>query len=221
MMHYNTFSARLHRYLQLYDSGLKKQANAEIADTVRQVSSLPDDLQNSILFTFLSDYLDNQQWEQLRKRGNADIPYALKEYIRLWITPRCETSNMPELRWYYELFRNDRYGSRQASVYLNQAYASPECDQKTTDLLFDSYTDTLAWGAHHFPEGCILTPETVSCCFQKCEEIRSEKPVSAHLIQQYHYYKALYKSYEQYKADGRTIPFEDYLRHSGLNFPYR
>ena len=46
---------------------------------------------------------------------------------------------MPELRWYYELYRNDHIGYEFATKYLEHAYLSNECDQKTVDMLFDSY----------------------------------------------------------------------------------
>ena len=89
---------------------------------------------------------------------------------------------MPECRWYYELFRNHKQGYQAVVKYLEIAYSSMKCDQKTIDLLFDSYLDILGWGAHHFPDGCIIEDNTIVDCFQKCEDILKEKTVSERLI---------------------------------------
>ena len=39
-------------------------------------------------------------------------------------------------RWYYELYKHHRIGVYIALKYLEYAYLSDECDQKTVDLLF-------------------------------------------------------------------------------------
>ena len=86
-----------------------------------------------------------------------------------------------------------------------------KCDQKTIDLLFDSYLDILGWGAHHFPDGCIIEDNTIVDCFQKCEDILKEKTVSERLINQLNYYRILYECYNRYVDDGRKRKYEDYL----------
>ncbi len=142
------------------------------------------------MFQFLTEYCDQEIWSDLKRRGNGDIPFALKEFVRAWITERCEKKNMPELRWYYEMFRNDRIGYKYATEYLQDAYNSDKCDQKTVDLLFDSFLDLLAWGTHHFPDGCIIEKSTQNNAFEKCESILKEKNVSEHLVHRLYYLKA-------------------------------
>ena len=219
-MTYTDLSENLNNYLEIYKSGLKKQANAKISEIVSYISDLPNNDRDSILFRFLSDYCDNHIWDSLKQRGNGDIPYHLKEYILSWLTPRCEEKKMPELRWYYEMFVHHKVGYEYALKYLECAYLSKECDQKTVDLLFDSYIDTLAWGAHHFPDGCIIEAETKNFCIQKCEEILNEKQVSEHLVYQLKYYKILYMCYEKYVKDGRTEDFDNYLNEANIDFYY-
>lgn len=219
-MIYRDFSNRLSSYLDIYRKGLKKQANAEMSAIVSYLRGLSNDDQDYVLFKFLSDYCDNDIWDSLKQRGNGDIPYELKEYIRLWITPRCEEKKMPELRWYYELYKNHRIGCQFAMKYLEYAYSSKECDQKTIDLLFDSYLNTLGWGAHHFPDGCIIEDKTIDFCIQKCEELLNEKPVSDYLVNQLQYYKTLYACYEKYVEDGRKKDFDDYLSEANIDIYY-
>ena len=219
-MNYDHFSSRLTAYLLLYEKGLKKQANAEMKKTAAWLRDLSAAQQNSILHRFLSEYCDSAAWDRLHQRGNGDMPYALKESILSWLTPRCEAKHMPELRWYYELYRNHPTGIRYAVNYLDDAYASPECDQKTVDLLFDSFVDELGWGAHHFPDGCILEKAEAEHCIQQCKIILTEHTVSEYLIHRFRYYQMLYACYEQYTADGKTRDFQAYLKESDIDAYY-
>ena len=109
-MVYCDFSNSLYKYLDIYHNGLKKLANKEMQAIVGHLREMSDENQDEILTQFLSDYCDSDVWDTLKDRGNADIPYELKEYILMWITPRCEEKKMPECRWYYELFRNHKQG---------------------------------------------------------------------------------------------------------------
>ena len=218
-MNYNEFCCEINNYLNLYSSGLTKQANAKIKMIVSGIKSLPDTDQDIVLFQFLSDYCDNNIWDSLKHRGNGDMPYELKEYILSWLTLRCEEKKMPELRWYYELFINHRIAYKYAVQYLEDAYRSNACDQKTIDLLYDSYISKLAWGAHHFPDGCIIEKATISDCIQQCETIMNEKTVSRHLIEELRYFKTLYTCFDKFEADGRKTSFQVYLSEAGIQFP--
>ena len=62
---------------------------------------------------------------------------------------------MPHLRLAYqictrvlrELDRNEL---------LRSAYRHERCDARTAELYFCVLLDALDWGAHHFPEGCLI-----------------------------------------------------------------
>lgn len=200
--------------------GLKKQANAEMKSVVCYLNSLSNSDVDCIMHQFLSEYCDCIIWNSLKERGNGDIPFALKEFIRLWLIPRCEEKKMPELRWYYELYRNDPIGYQFAVKYLEDAYLSNECDQKTVDMLFDSYLDILGWGSHHFPNGYIIEKTTKEESIQNCERISKEKNVSEYLMQRLQYYKILYSCYDKYVEDGKTRDFDAYLTEANIDFYY-
>ena len=89
-MVYCDFSNSLYQYLDIYRNGLKKLANKEMQAIVEHLRETAEEQQDEILTQFLSDYCDSDIWDSLKERGNRDIPYELKEYILLWITPRCE-----------------------------------------------------------------------------------------------------------------------------------
>lgn len=219
-MLYKEFINGLNCYLELYGKGLKKQANKEIENMVICLKGCDDDEVDSILFRFLTEYCDKEKWSAIENRGNADIPFSLKEFIRTWLTSRCEKKSMPELRWYYEMFYNDRIGYKYATRYLEEAYHSEKCDQKTVDMLFYSYVDILAWGAHHFPDECIIEQSVQDNAVENCESIMKEKSVSEYLVQQFYYYKALYICYAKYEEGGKVGDFEEYCKDNELVFHY-
>ncbi|WP_232037865.1 hypothetical protein [Campylobacter showae] len=39
---------------------------------------------------------------------------------------------------------------------LRRAYRHERCDAYTVELYFCMLLDALDWGAHHFPEGCLI-----------------------------------------------------------------
>ena len=111
-------------YLEIYIKGLKKQANAKMKEVVCNLHNTSNGDLDYIMHRFLSEYCDTGIWNNLKERGNGDIPFALKEFIRIWLTPRCEEKKMPELRWYYELYR---MGSPSFS---RSMYYSKECKRR-------------------------------------------------------------------------------------------
>ncbi len=216
-MLYADFVNKLNQYIEIYNKGLKKQANAMMKETVCQLKSMADSDVDNIIYNFLFEYCDSDVWDVLKERGNGDIPYDLKEFIRIWLTPRCEEKKMPELRWYYQMYHNDRIGYKFADKYLADAYSSDKCDQKTVDMKFNSYLDILGWGAHHFPDGCIIENSDRDNCIKNCEKIMRENTVSEHLLNELQYYKILYACYEKYEKDGRIRDFDTYLKEGNLN----
>jgi hypothetical protein len=160
---------------------------------------------------FVKNLCDSEELDFIKKRGNADIPFALKCCVEEWLLKRCLKHNMPELRWYYEIFRNDVKGSENAIEFLQEAYQSSKCDEKTVNLLLNSELDFLGWGAHHFPQGCIIDDNARKQSFERCFEIIKNKKADKKLIEELRYYEKLYSSYDKYVSDGRIKNFEEYL----------
>ena len=152
-MNYKEFFNELINYNEFYHKGLKKQANNHIKNVAEKINNLNEENKNEILYNFVKNLCDSEELDFIKKRGNADIPFALKCCVEEWLLKRCLKHNMPELRWYYEIFRNDVKGSENAVEFLQEAYQSSECDEKTVNLLLNSELDFLGWGAHHFPQG--------------------------------------------------------------------
>ena len=125
---------------------------------------------------------------------------------------------MPELRWFYQLYSQDKTGYQYAFEFLETAYEHQECDPKTVNLLFAAYIETLAWGAHHFPEGCIITSETREDAFRNCKKILTEKHVDNRLQAQLDYYTTLYSCYDNYVNDSKTKDFTRYCDEANLKF---
>ena len=216
-MDYDTFIEGLLYYYQLYDNGLKKQANKYIADYVHTISAWDKQKLNGILFQFVQELCDEKEYDFL-KRGNSRLPYALDIVLRDYLYSECLKNMMPQLRWFYELYRDDKNDCMYAKDMLERAYSSSERDEKTVELLFDSWLDVLGWGAHHFPDGCIITKETMRNAVEKCKKIICENEVDEKLKEELRYYELLYQCYYKYKNEGERRSFQEYCSEANISF---
>lgn len=219
-MSYDTFIQGLLEYYAIYEKGLKKQANKYIEEYVKTMSTWDEKDLNDVLFQFAKELCDDKCYDftEMGKRGNGRIPYALDIFLRDYLYSECLENKMPQLRWFYELYRNDKFGVQYAIEMLERAYAHECCDQKTVELLFLSWIDILDWGAHHFPDGCIITKETMENAVKQCEKIISEKEIDEAFKKQLRYYQILYACYDKYKEEGRVRDFEEYCDEANLEF---
>ena len=219
-MNFDEFIENVLHYYLLYDQGLKKQANKYIEDYVRTISALDRQELNAVLFLFAQELCDIRKYDFMvvGRRGNGRIPYALDMLLRDYLYSECLENKMPQLRWFYELYKNDKFGCMYAYDMLERAYSSPECDQKTVTWLVNHWLGILGWGAHHFPDGCIITRETARNAAAQCRKIISEKEVDEELKMELHYYETLYQCYYKYEAEGRSKSFQEYCDEANIDF---
>lgn len=208
----------LENYYVLYQKGLKKQANQYIEHLAKEIQALDHTEKEMVLYRFAQDLCDENEYQYLENRGNGSIPFALFQCLREWLYQRCLENKMPELRWFYQLYSQDKTGYQYAFEFLETAYEHQECDPKTVNLLFAAYIETLAWGAHHFPKGCIITSETREDAFRNCKKILTEKHVDNRLQAQLDYYTTLYSCYDNYVNDSKTKDFTRYCDEANLKF---
>ncbi len=217
-MEYQEFNNEIENYYNLYKKGLKKQANKYIENFVREFEAIDELEKDEILYHFVCDLCDRDIYDYLKERGNGKIPYALNQCVRDWLYKCCLDEKMPELRWFYELYYNDAFGVECAGEFLEKAYAGRECDAKTVNLLFASWIDILGWGAHHFPDCCIISDEARDNAFTQCRKIMGEKTVDEKLQAELKYYETLYSCYNNYCAGGRKKNFQQYCDEANLKF---
>ncbi len=217
-MEYYEFDNAIGHYNDLYEKGLKKQANKYIENVSRELETIDEFGKEKIFYRFINELCDGNRYDYLKQRGNGEIPFALKQSIKNWLYKRCLADKMPELRWFYELFLNDSFGIKYAYDFLEKAYNSRECDAKTVNLLFASYIDILGWGAHHFPEDCIIDNTERNGAFEQCRKIMGERAVDEKLQFQLKYYEILYSCYDSYCNDGRKKDFKQYCNEANIEF---
>lgn len=218
-MDYEAFIEGISEYYLLYEKGLKKQANKYIEDYVKHVSAWEKQKLDDVLFQFARELCDDQHYAFMR-RGNGRLPYALDILLRDYLYSECVKNKMPQLRWFYELYRNDRFGVQYAKAMLEKAYLSEHCDTMTIELLFNSWIEILAWGAHHFPDGCIITKKAMENAVTQCKRIISEKGVSGKLTSALQYYETLYSCYYKFEAEDRKKDFREYCDEANIEFMY-
>lgn len=224
MMTYEEFSAEIGRYKELFDKGLKKQANKqlfEFADKFKRgVSQTAGD---EILCRFCRELLDEDKFFEFYLYGSLRLPYQLTGLLFECLNRECAENKMPQMRWAYQLFGkyyNPHDPKNECNTYriLEQAYSHPDCDQKTVNLYFDAQLNELGFGAHHFPDGCCIAREMYEDCISVCERILSEKQVHEGLVNEYRYYKALYELWYNWNDNGRNGDFTELCKQAGLEF---
>ena len=214
---YSEFMDGLKPYYDLYNKGLKKKANQYIDDFVRKLSELDIKSLSSVLYLFSEELCDGGKYEKYT-RGNGRIPYSLDNLLRNYLYAQAMENKMPQLRWYYQLYKHDRVGHQYAFDMLKKAYAHDKCDKQTVDLLFAAYIEKLAWAAHHFPEGCIMERVEVASTINECKSIMNTGMVEERLLDDFEYFKKLYTCYYKYVDEGRTKDFDTYCAKEGIAF---
>ncbi len=222
---YDIWLNGLKSYLDRYENGLKKQANKYISSFIDEFEhSLPkEDLEN-ILQRFCQEICDERKHSQLLNRGNGSLPYALSKIVWYYLKNQCESEAMPHMRWAFQLY-GKYYNPFNPQLELNmfkilkKAYHHKDCDSKTVELYFNELLEHLYWGAHHFPNGCIITKESYEKTVETAEMILAEKQVAQKLVETYRYYRKLYQCFDEYEKSKHEKDFYDLCERAGI--PYK
>lgn len=190
---------KLKKYIEEYDvlksKGMRKEANSILQEICLWIESLSSDDVDELLGQFITDICDTETFAFLLRRGDGQLPYPLRKPIRSWLLPRCQQERMPELRWFYQLYRNDFDHVGYAYSCLDTAYARAADDEKTQELLFERNVRALEYGVHELPVGLLITDEEAQQIFRECGAILQNGCAPMNMIQRY---TALKQEYEAY-----------------------
>jgi len=194
-MNYEAFIQSINEYIALFEKGLKKEANANLTNLCKTLSSLPQADFDAIIKSFVEALCDSNAFSALKSRGNAEIPFQLKKPVQTWLLPRCEAHSMPELRWFYQLFQYDRNLSETAYTFLQQAYKHANCDAQTLEIVFNHNIDSLSYGLHELPSGLLYSKEEFDEIIQQNDAILSRNVIQQNIVDQYQTLKQKYLHY--------------------------
>ena len=217
------FICGIEKYFELYDKGLKKQANIYIKDYVSNFErSVPENERDEIIFSFCREMLDEEKYKKFTQRGNGSLPYELNKLLWNYLKHQCELEKMPQMRWTFQLFgKNYNPFDPNREIInpykiLERAYNHKDCDNQTVDLYFSEQLEWLEWGAHHFPNGCIITKESYDKAVETAEKIIFENYVSPELKKRLVNMKKLYQCFYDFKKNGGD--FYKICEDSGIGF---
>lgn len=92
-------------YLNMYEKGLKKQANKYISSFIDEFEhSTPKEDLEKFLCRFCQEICDEDKHSQLLSRGNGSLPYDLGKIVWNYLKNQCEAGTMPHMRWAFQLF---------------------------------------------------------------------------------------------------------------------
>ena len=78
--------------------------------------------------------------------------------------------------------------------------------------------DALDWGAHHFPEGCLIERAYYEQLIREACDVREKHEISARLNAEFEYLIKLYECYFEFKSRGGEVDFYALCEKAGLNF---
>lgn len=207
ILDYELFITEIQKYWDLYNKGLKKQANRFLFDfTDHFKASVSKENADTILFQFCKEYLDDGKFP------NANLPFQITKLLDNYLMQECEKNNMPQMRWTFQLF------GKYPHDILERAYAHKECDQKTVELYFNEQIDCLWLGQHHFPEGCLITHKEFEDTVNIANKILTENAVNPSLIAEFQYYVKLYHIYFKWEKNGKIDDFYELCRKENLKY---
>ncbi len=219
---YTEFIKGVNEYYRLFNTGLKKQGNAYLSEFAKKFRLCHTDKKNEILNEFCRFVCDTEVGKELLKRGNGELPYELKKIVLEYLREKCKQNEMPHLRWFYELFKNSRetYENGALDIYdiLLRAYKHRDCDEKTVEFYFNYYLDILSWGAHHFPDCCIIDKREYELALENCKKFSNERTVPEKLLSDAVYFQKLYNAWERYLSEDRKRPFDEICAEVGISF---
>ena len=209
-------------YLRLYDAGLKKRVNKHLKGAVGKFKSEFSEAQRDCALDELCrEILDEDQSElkNLKNRGNGELPFGLGELVGEYLKRRCIAGEMPHLRWAYQIYMRGLH-ELGGDELLRRAYRHERCDARTVELYFCMLLDALDWGAHHFPEGCLIERAYYEQLTSEARDVREKHEISARLNLEFEYFVKLYECYFEFKSRGGEVDFYVLCEKAGLNFAH-
>lgn len=209
-MNYNDFTTELNTYWNLFNQGLKKQANQFLFEfTERFEQETPERDADDVLYQFCHEYFDTSDIPPaFHPRKN--LPYQLTKLLNSYLDRECRKNKMPQMRWARQLFGeyynpyHDPLPNEPPYRILERAYAHKACDQMTAELYFHEQLDSLWQGQHHFPECSLITQEAFEQILQTAKKILSEKNIPKSLAEELNEYEILYRTYFNWEKTIKT-----------------
>ena len=194
-MDYEILLNRIMEYESFYSRGMKYDANRAMQDLCRWIESMSPEESDALLKQLITDICETETLTFLFKRGKGQLPFQLKQIIRNWLFPRCQKRKMPELRWFYQIFRNDPDYAEYAYSCLDAACLQAIDDQKTQEMLFERNVESLEFGLHELPIGLLISDEDTQMIFRQCDAIIQNGYAPMNLIGRYLASKQKYVDY--------------------------
>ena len=219
-MNYTSFIKHLYDdYVDIYEKGLRKEANKSIQDFFFIFDEINQDERDKLFYKFCEDYCDDnvEQVTQLSERGNGALPYELAKRILAYLEKCYEENKMPQVRWYYEMAYDIGVKSIDSREVIDKAYNHKQRDEKSINLMFSSKVGTLSWGSHHFPEGCIIGKEVVEETIKSANEMITKHEIKDELKDEFYDYCKLYELWWEFEKNDAT-DFTDFCDKNGLKF---
>lgn len=222
-MIYDEFIAAVDKYRDLFESGLKKQANKYLFEFTDSCAEIPREELDAILERFCRECIDGGLYAEHRRGNAGNLPFQLTRLLDEYLKRQSALDKMPHMRWAYQLFGryynpHDPQNEHPAYRILERAYNHRERDLKTAELFLEEQLSVLEFGAHHFPDGCCIERSAYREAVTLAEKILTENNISQGLADELDYYRRLYTVWYEWFDSGRQGDFAEKCRAAGLKW---
>ena len=160
---------------------------------------------------------NKSELKNLKNRGNGELPFRLGELVGEYLKGCCDAGEMPHLRWAHQIYMRGLH-ELGGDELLRRAYRHERCDERTVELYFCMLLDALDWGAHHFPDGCLIERAYYEQLTREARDAREKHEISTRLNLEFEYFVKLYECYFEFKSRGGEVDFYALCEKAGLNF---
>lgn len=184
-------------YSRLYDAELKKRANAHLKGAVHKFKSEFSEAERDYALGELCCEIlgeSKSELKNLKNRGNGELSFRLGELVGEYLKNFCIAGQMPHLRWAYQICARSLRGLDKDEL-LRRAYRHEHCDARTIEMLLD----VLDWGAHYFPESCLIERSYYEQLTCEARDVREKHEISGRLNLEFEYFVKLYECYFEFK----------------------
>ena len=203
-MTYNNFIVDLNKhYYDLWDIGLKKQANISLKKYLQNFNAnIDEETRFNIWYEFCEKCFMKSKYKE------TGIPYLIRQNILNFLNRFPD--NFQQIKWLYLLTRDRDI--------LEKAFNNKECDREIINYKFKNYIGDLDWATHHASEGLILFEENVIQEIIRNGFLFIEKyEISSKLQNSFHHYVKLYELLVLFqKNDG--INFSGFCKEQEFKF---
>jgi len=200
------------KYIQLRDSGLKKQANKALLTVISAIHNSDQEKMKEFLLSLCDECLVSFSEQRIQQ------PLYVKCILPI-LVEGLKNGSVPEITYLVRSnacgFSNEVFkeiGDITEEDLLKKALEIDPSNIEAINLLANDYVQALDFGAHHLPESLIVELSYAKRVLSESAEfiLRNRDCINESILQGHKYYSFLYSDYETWESEKKEITFSEW-----------